>query len=474
MPTPFQTTLPATIVAILILFCGLGRSPLGAAEPADSPRPIPLTRPELKQLIEDVKVRTPRIPMPELTDQDRQELGDRADSYESVIRYAYLPQSDSDRRRGQGGSRIGSRTRGRTDAGEMLDYAFKTQLFWIVSRTNNCQYCLGHQESKLLNAGLSENEIAALDGNWSQHTPAERAAFAFARKLTYEPHEVSDADLDALKAHFSDLQILEMLLSMGRNNVLNRWKEGVGVPQRADEGGYSRGEDPSLPRGTYLTPTSPEYRNLLTQVAPVTVDEQTGKPTSKVLFARPPLESRAEVEGILTACRTRQPRLAMVSPDVAAQRIPESVEVASPLPQWMLLMATHPQDGPRHIATFHSLEQEGDLSPQIKAQMSWIIARQDRAWYALGVAQRRLQELGQSQDEIDRLDGDWNEFTPREQALFTVAQKLAASPVVLTDADVARAVDLAGPRDVVQTVNYVANQSAFCRITEAAGLPLDP
>ena len=120
-----------------------------------------------------------------------------------------------------------------------------------------------------------------------------------------------------------------------------------------------------------------------------------------------------------------------------------------------------------------SVDEKGDLKPLLKAQVSWIIARQDRAWYATGQAKRRLQEMGQSDDQIFSLDGDWTGFTPSDRALFTVARKLAASPVVLTDDDVAQAVKLAGPRDVVQLVNYTTNRASFDRITEAAGLPLE-
>src|ERR1700688_1415949 len=104
-------------------------------------------------------------------------------------------------------------------------------MFWIVSRTNNCQYCLGHQEWKLAAVGMTEPPLAALDGAWSQFTPAQRAAFAFARKLTYEPHRLTDADIDPLRKYYKELQILEMVLSVAGNNALNRWKEGVGVPQ---------------------------------------------------------------------------------------------------------------------------------------------------------------------------------------------------------------------------------------------------
>ena len=109
----------------------------------------------------------------------------------------------------------------------------------------------------------------------------------------------------------------------------------------------------------------------------------------------------------------------------------------------------------------------------MKAQVSWIVARQDRAWYATGLARQRLKELGQSDDQIYQLDGDWNGCTPTECSLFTLARKLAATPVVLTDAEVEEAVKLAGPRDVVQLISYTTNLASFDRITEAAGLALE-
>ena len=51
-----------------------------------------------------------------------------------------------------------------------------------------------------------------------------------------------------------------------------------------------------------------------------------------------------------------------------------------------------------------------------------------------------------------------------------LARKLAASPVVLTDADVAEALKQVGPRQVVQTISYTTNRASFNRITESAGL----
>jgi alkylhydroperoxidase family enzyme len=443
----------------------------GSALLADDPRPIPLTRPEMKQLIEDMKQRKPRIPLPELTAEDKEKLGDRGMGYEGRLRYHYMGGETPRPMGGSGGGGGGNSVYGfGANPDNTLDNTFKVQLFWIVCRTNNCQYCQGHQESKLLRAGQTEDQIAALDGDWSDFPPAQQAAFAFARKFTYEPHKLADADIDALRKHYKDQQILEMVLSMAGNNAINRWKEGAGVPQNEGSGG--RGGAPVEPgtKHTYLTPTADKNKETVTKVAPLVMDDKSGKPTRKTVFTRAPLESREEVEKALAAARKRMPRLPLVDEAKAREALPADWSKDS-LPQWVRLLAN--TQGKNRIVSQRTAEEKGDLKPLLKAQASWIIARQDRAWYAVGQAKSKLLGLGQTEDQVYKLDGDWKDFTPTEQAMFTVAKKLAASPVVLTDDDVAAAVKLAGPRDVVQLINYVTVQASFDRITEAAGLQIE-
>ena len=109
----------------------LAAGPLSAADPPDAPRPLPLTRPDMKQLLEDMKQRTPRIPLPPLTEAEKATLDERGRGYEGRLRALYLPAGDA-----RGGFGLG----GKDDPDLSLGYAFKVQLFWIVSRTNNCQY----------------------------------------------------------------------------------------------------------------------------------------------------------------------------------------------------------------------------------------------------------------------------------------------------------------------------------------------
>lgn len=329
---------------------------------------------------------------------------------------------------------------------------------------------------------MTEEEIAALDVDWARFTPAEQAAYAYARKLTYEPYRLTDADFVTLRKHYNDLQILEMTLSVAGNNSINRWKEGVGSPQSKEGHGFLRRKgkpapdtplkEPPAVLKSFLTPTPARYRDLASKVAPLNAEPGAKGKGVPTVCVRPALEPRAEVEKALQACRTRRPRLPLID-EVEARKMLPADWPAGPLPAWVRLLANFPVTGKSRAIAYRAAEEKGDLTPLRKARLSWIIARQDRTWYALGLAQQRLRDLGQTDADIARLDGNWKDFAPADRALFAVARNLAASPIVLTDADVARAVKAAGPRDVVQTISYTTHCASFNRLTEAAALPLD-
>src|SRR5205085_7328618 len=107
------------------------------------------------------------------------------------------------------------------DPAMTLDNTFKVKLFWIASRSNNCYYCLGHQEYKLLGAGVSDDGIAALDGDWLAATPKEQAAYEFTRKLTHAPHLVTAADVEAMKKHYTLAQVAEILVTVAGYTATN-------------------------------------------------------------------------------------------------------------------------------------------------------------------------------------------------------------------------------------------------------------
>lgn len=462
----------------------IGASLTLAQDIETTPRPTPLTRPLMKQLLEEVKHRPPRIPLPELTADDRRALGEQADSYESRLRYHYLNGIEVPRPINSlaSSTAAGRSVRSRQqDPNFTLDNGFKIELFWIVSRVNNCHYCIGHQESKLLGAGRSEDAIAALDGDWADQPEKNQVAFRFARRLTYEPHLLSDSDIQELQRYYTDEQILEMILSMSGNNSINRWKEALAVPQSADEGGYSRmatfggntSIDAALPRGSYLTPTSAKYATLLSLTVPVNGQVDKTNRLAETATNRPGLEPEQVVLENLRNAVKRTTRLPLLSLKATREALPGSVAFGEAMPNWARLLAHFPTAGAARLESILAAENGGDLSPLLKAQLAWIVARQDRAWYAAGQAMRRLRSLGIEQDVVFELDGDWENYPERERALFQLARHLSASPVVLTSAHVAEAVEHAGPRDTVQAISYVCSRASFNRLTESTGLPLE-
>jgi hypothetical protein len=114
------------IIGLLVASAGFVR----ADGPGATPLPVPLTRPKMKQYLEDLKDRKPRIALPELSEEEKAKLGERGSGYEARLRALYLPAGEG---AGGGFSR-------EPDPDMSLDYAFKTELFWIVSRANNCHY----------------------------------------------------------------------------------------------------------------------------------------------------------------------------------------------------------------------------------------------------------------------------------------------------------------------------------------------
>jgi alkylhydroperoxidase family enzyme len=72
----------------------------------------------------------------------------------------------------------------------------------VVSQDNSCRYCFGIQRTILSVLGYGEAEIERLerDHDLADLTPAERAALAFARKISRASPRVSPAERDRLAA----------------------------------------------------------------------------------------------------------------------------------------------------------------------------------------------------------------------------------------------------------------------------------
>jgi AhpD family alkylhydroperoxidase len=450
-------------MSITVLSLLLTLAAPAADEPSSQPKLVPVTRPEMKQALEALKKRQPRLPLPPLTDEERALAGDRPVVNNGRMHALYLPPELV----GRGGSRG-------ADPAQTLDPTFKTRLFWIVSRANNCQYCLGHQELKLSVAGMTDDQLAALDVDWDAFPAAEHAAFEFTRRLTYMPHTLDDAAINKLRPYYKDRQILEIIFTVAGNNATNRWTDSLGIPEDADGSFFAR-NNPKAPKkdySTFLSPTADAFKNRPSRVAPLSRIAAGATAAPPCAAERPALESREQVEAALAKCRQRTSRIPLVDEAKARAALPADWP-KGPLPQWVRLLTNFPKAGTGRIISLRAAEEKGSLSPRLKAQTAWIAARQDRAWYAVGRAKRRLIALGVMEDDIYALDKGESAFTPAEKTAFAFVRKLTATPYLIADKDVADLRKHYSDKEVAELVLHIGNAAFFDRVTEASGLRLE-
>jgi uncharacterized peroxidase-related enzyme len=104
----------------------------------------------------------------------------------------------------------------------------KAMVYLACSYANTCPYCVAGNLPGARKAGVTEEEIQALEAGRDEMFPAdERAALAYARELTRGAH--AEGTRDALGAHFTDEQIVEITLVVGMANLTNRFNNGLGI-----------------------------------------------------------------------------------------------------------------------------------------------------------------------------------------------------------------------------------------------------
>lgn len=416
--------------------------PAADAPPNTEPNNVPVTRVESKEVLEGHKAAKPRLPMPP-ADPDNP----KSKVNNGWIRTHYLSHL------GTGGQTVAFSSE--PDPVLTLDNTFKVKLFWVTSRTNNCLYCLGHQEYKLSSAGQSDDQIAALEGDWKEFSEAERTALRFTVKFSTSPHEVTPADLDGLKKHYTPNQVSEMVVAVAGYSSINRWTGALNIP------GESTGKYFAKPGAkdeftTFKTPTSEKYAGRTSSVAPLTKGEN--KSCKPAAVPRPKLETRGEVEAAWKVAATRKPQLPMADGTDA---------------NWERLLNVFAKSSASRIAGLKVAAEKGDLSSKLKAEIAWATAREDRAWYALDLAKRRLKNAGMTDDQIFALDGDTKELPEKDRLALALARKITVAPALVTDADVEGLRKHFADREVAEIVHHACNAAFFNRVTEAAGLPLD-
>ncbi len=111
----------------------------------------------------------------------------------------------------------------------------------MASHTHGCRYCEAHA---LQGAGRAGADQARLEAIWEYQTSelfseAERAALDFAVHAASVPNLVTEADIDRLREHWDEGQIVEILAAVSLYGFLNRWNDSLATPLEEGSGAFA-------------------------------------------------------------------------------------------------------------------------------------------------------------------------------------------------------------------------------------------
>jgi hypothetical protein len=94
---------------------------------------------------------------------------------------------------------------------------------------------MGHTHMLLAVAGLDQAGVSKVtrqlaSGDWTQFSPGDRAAFAFARKQASAPWSISDGDVQMLKDHFGPHRTIDILWWSARCHYMTRVADAFQLP----------------------------------------------------------------------------------------------------------------------------------------------------------------------------------------------------------------------------------------------------
>jgi alkylhydroperoxidase family enzyme len=134
------------------------------------------------------------------------------------------------------------------------DRVLEESLFWIQTRAIGCNYCMGHCEMLLEVAGLDKRQIAErtrrlASGDWSAFPPEEQRAYAFARKLSRTPWELTAEDFKTLERDYGPNRSMALFWWLCRGLYMTRVSDGFQLPLERDnvfQGFFPKADEPGV------------------------------------------------------------------------------------------------------------------------------------------------------------------------------------------------------------------------------------
>lgn len=116
-----------------------------------------------------------------------------------------------------------------------LSKTLRNLVFLMASTAAGCRYCQAHSASTARRAGIPEDKMREVwEFETSNHfDERERTAMRFAMSAAHSPSLVDDELHEAIRAHFTNDEIVEIVGVIAFSGFMNRWNATMATPLEA-------------------------------------------------------------------------------------------------------------------------------------------------------------------------------------------------------------------------------------------------
>ncbi len=248
-----------------------------------------------------------------------------------------------------------------------LGPVLRGKLRWAAADANGCDYAKEYAEADLKRAGLIPAQIDKL--STPEKLPAdERAALAFARKVSKAAYTVTDEEVAELVRHYGYRSVVAIVHTVAYANFQDRLLIGLGT--EVEEGG------PLPPVGvTFDTAeTKPRKETATGSAKPAA---KAAAPNDKFAWPDAGLDLKAKLE----AQKARAPRIPPVEAAALAGLPKASREQAEKVVWSNLSMGYQPALTGAWFASMSACQQDAAFDRVLSNSVFWVVTRSNQCFY---------------------------------------------------------------------------------------------
>jgi alkylhydroperoxidase family enzyme len=354
---------------------------------------------------------------------------------------------------------------------DALDPKLAGSIRFVVARTLRSEYGMAYAKSDLRRAGVDQAAIDQLKGDYSALPASDRAALAFASRMTTAGYATTDDEVAGLVESFGEAKVVAIVLQIAYANFLDRMALAMGLA--VEHGGPAPPIDVRFAKpGEKGIPAA--SRSTLPSIPKDQPDATASDPDWKEF-------NYGQLQEKLEAQRDRKPRVSIPTWEEFRTALPEGLYPRTkPLRiRWSLLVSgRQPKLGPAWIKCLRTFEEEAKQDRVFEESLFWVVTRSLRCFYCMGHCEMLLGVAGLDQkaiaDRTAKLAGeDWSSFPPAERVAFAFARKLTRTPWEVDDADIRKLVDAFGPERALDVVFWSSRCQFMTKVSDAFQLQLE-